>query len=132
MGTLSADQFSAAEREAKARRLDFRAFKLEIPPYDFAEAFRTLARDDAQLILVGSSPLFSRHSVKIAALAIEHRLPTMFILKYYVEDGGLMSYGMDFAWLARRGASLWQRFCAARNPLIFRLNRRNALSSSSI
>ena len=40
----------------------------------------------------------------IAELAIEHRLPTMFPLKFYVEDGGLMSYGVDFVWLMRRGA----------------------------
>jgi len=102
---LSIEQLRAAEREAKAKGLELHAFKLENPPYDFAPAFHTLAQDGAQMILIGSSPLFSRHSVKIAELAVEHRLPTMFILRYYVEDGGLMSYGVDFAWLMRRGAS---------------------------
>src|SRR5205807_2042619 len=40
---LSADQFSAAEREAEAIGLALREFKLENTPYDFAEAFRKLA-----------------------------------------------------------------------------------------
>jgi putative ABC transport system substrate-binding protein len=38
----------------------------------------------------------------IAGLAIEHRLPTMFIFKSYVEAGGLMSYGVDFVDMNRR------------------------------
>src|SRR5262249_31091828 len=113
---LSSDQFSAAEHEAKARKLETRGFKLENPPYDFAAAFRSLARDGAQMVLIGSSPLFSQYSTKIADLAVEHRLPTMFILKYYVEDGGLMSYGMDFAWLMRRGASFVAKILRGAKP----------------
>ena len=113
---LSIEQLSAAEREAKAKGLELRAFKLENPPYDFAPAFRALAQDGAQMVLIGSSPLFSRHSVKIAELAVEHRLPTMFILRYYVEDGGLMSYGVDFAWLMRRGASFVAKILRGAKP----------------
>ena len=103
--TQSADQFSAAEHEAKARRLTLRPLKLENPPYDFAAAFRTLAQDDVQMLIVLSSPLFSLQNAQIASLAIEHRLPAMFILKHFVEAGGLMSYGVDFAPLMRRAAS---------------------------
>ena len=103
--TQSADQFSAAEHEAKARRLALRPLKLENPPYDFAAAFRTLAQDDVQMLIVLSSPLFSLQNAQIASLAIQHRLPAMFILKHYVEAGGLMSYGVDFAPLMRRAAS---------------------------
>jgi putative tryptophan/tyrosine transport system substrate-binding protein len=53
--TQSADQFSAAEREAKARRLALRPLKLENPPYDFVAAFRTLAQDDVQMLIVVES-----------------------------------------------------------------------------
>jgi len=102
---LSVDQFTAAKREAHTRKLVLRSLKLENPPYDFAAAFRTLAQDGVQLVLLLSSPLFSRQNAKIAALAIEHRLPTMFIAKHYVEAGGLMYYGADFAPLLRRIAS---------------------------
>jgi len=46
-----------------------------------------------------------RENGELTSLAIEHRLPTMFILKHYVEAGGLMSYGVDFVPLMRRAAS---------------------------
>jgi putative ABC transport system substrate-binding protein len=113
---LSIEQLGAAEREAKAKGLELREFKLENPPYGFAKAFRALAQDGAQMVLIGSSPLFSRYSVKIAELAVEHRLPTMFILRYYVEDGGLMSYGVDFAWIMRRGASFVAKILRGAKP----------------
>ena len=114
--TQSADQFSAAEREAKARRLELRSLKLENPPYDFAAAFRTLAQDDVQMLIVSSSPLFSPQNAQIASLAIEHRLPAMFILKHYVEAGGLMSYGVDFTPLMRRAASFVAKILRGAKP----------------
>jgi putative ABC transport system substrate-binding protein len=114
--TVSADQFGAAEREVAAKGLTLRGVKLETHPYDFALAFRALVQADAQIVLIGSSHLFSPHSLKIAQLAIEHRLPTMFILRNYVEDGGLMSYGFDFAWLMRRGASFVAKILRGAKP----------------
>jgi putative tryptophan/tyrosine transport system substrate-binding protein len=112
----SADQFSAAEREAQARRLMLRSLKLENPPYDFAAAFRSLAQDEVQMLLVLSSPLFSPQNAQIARLAVEHRLPAMFILKSYVEAGGLMSYGVDFTPLMRRAASFVAKVLRGAKP----------------
>jgi putative ABC transport system substrate-binding protein len=112
----SADQSSAAEREAKVRGLELRSLKLENPPYDFAAAFRTITHDGAQMVLVVSSTLFSQQNAKIAKLAIEHRLPAMFTLKHYVEVGGLMSYGVDFAPLMRRAASLVAKVLRGAKP----------------
>jgi putative ABC transport system substrate-binding protein len=102
---LSVDQFAATKREASARQFELRALKLENPPYDFAAAFRTLTQDHVQMLLFASSPLFSRHNAEIARLAIEHRLPCMFVTKHFVEAGGLMSFGVDFVPMMRRVAS---------------------------
>jgi putative ABC transport system substrate-binding protein len=114
--TQSADQFSAAEREAKARRLTLHPLKLENPPYNFDSAFRALAQDGAQMLIVASSPSFAQQNAQIASLAIEHRLPAMFILKHYVEAGGLMSYGVDFAPLMRRAASFVAKILRGAKP----------------
>ena len=92
---LTADQFAAAERQAKSLRLAVRSLKLENPPYDFDAAFRNLAEGSPQLLLVLSSPFFSPYRSHIAELAIQQRLPTMFIFKTYVQAGGLISYGVD-------------------------------------
>ena len=92
---ISADQFAAAERQAKSLRLDVRSLKLENPPYDFDAAFRSLAEGSPQMLLVLSSPFFTPYRSQIAELAIQQRLPTMFIFKVYAEAGGLISYGVD-------------------------------------
>jgi putative ABC transport system substrate-binding protein len=60
--------------------------------------------------------LFAPHTGTITALAIEHRLPAMFILKFYVEAGGLMSYGIDFARLMRRSSSYVAKILRGANP----------------
>jgi putative ABC transport system substrate-binding protein len=112
----SADQFGAAEREAKERQLTLRGIKLENPPYDFAAAFRTLAHDGVQMLLVLSSPYFGMYSAEITRLAIEHRLPSIFILKFYVVGGGLMSYGVDFIPMSRRAASFVAKILRGAKP----------------
>jgi putative ABC transport system substrate-binding protein len=92
---ISADQFAAAERQAKSLGLDVQPLKLENPPYDFDAAFRSLAAGSPQMLLVLSSPYFGIYRAHIAELAILQKLPTMFIFKSYVEAGGLISYGVD-------------------------------------
>jgi ABC-type uncharacterized transport system substrate-binding protein len=92
---FTADQFDAAQRQAKLLRLDVRSLKMENPPYDFDAAFRSLAEGSPQMLLVLSSPFFGAYGSHIAELAIQQRLPSMFIFKTYVQAGGLISYGVD-------------------------------------
>lgn len=92
---LSSDQFAAAERQAKSLHLDIQSLKLDNPPYDFDDAFRRLSQGSAEMVLVLSSPHFSNFRAHIAELAIQRRLPSMFIFKGYVQAGGLISYGID-------------------------------------
>jgi len=98
----SSYQFRAAEGAAKSMHLELRPLKLEQPPYDFSAAFQTMAQGGAQMVLVLSSPFFVEHRPLVAALAIEHRLPTMFVFRSYVDAGGLMSYGVEQLAMYRR------------------------------
>jgi putative ABC transport system substrate-binding protein len=101
---LSADQFTAAERAARLLNMQAQALKLENPPYDFVAQFDRAVAGGAQMVLVLSSPLFIPHHRQIAESAVQHRLPTMFINRSYVEAGGLVSYGVNFPAMYRRGA----------------------------
>jgi len=87
--------FEAAERQAKSLGLTVQSMELENPPYDFDAAFRSLAVGSPQMLLVLSGPNFTLSRAHIAELAIQQRLPTMFIFKLYAEAGGLISYGVD-------------------------------------
>jgi putative ABC transport system substrate-binding protein len=93
--SISTDQFAATERQARSLGLDIRSLKLENPPYDFDAAFRSLAQGAPQMLLVLSSYFFALSRSHIAELAIQQRLPTMFIFKSYAQAGGLISYGVD-------------------------------------
>jgi putative tryptophan/tyrosine transport system substrate-binding protein len=99
------DQFAAAERAAGSMGLSSRALKLENPPYNLEAAFHNISQHSAQMLHVLSSPLFTPHRHRIAELAIQHRLPSMFIFSTYVTAGGLMSYGVDTGPAWRRAAS---------------------------
>jgi putative tryptophan/tyrosine transport system substrate-binding protein len=92
---FSADQLDGAQRAANSMQLSLRALKLENPPYDIPAVFERVAQSDPQMLLVLSSPYFGPHNREIAQHTIAARLPAMFIFKYYVEAGGLMSYGID-------------------------------------
>jgi putative ABC transport system substrate-binding protein len=92
---FSADQFASAEKAAKERHLKLQSLKLERPPYDFAAAFGSLASSGAQMVLVLTSPHFVNFRQQVADAARQHRLPTMFTFKSYVQAGGLVSYGVD-------------------------------------
>ena len=92
---ISAQQFDAAELQARTLHLEVQSQKLDNPPYDFDAAFRKLAEGTPQMLLVLSSPFFTPQRSHIAELAIQQRLPTMFIFKEYAQAGGLMSYGTD-------------------------------------
>jgi putative ABC transport system substrate-binding protein len=91
----SADQFGAAEQAAKSLGLETHGYKFEQTPYDADAAFRALVGRSVEMLLVQSSPLFVPYGARIADLAIEHRLPGMFVARSYVDRGGLMSYGPD-------------------------------------
>jgi putative ABC transport system substrate-binding protein len=103
--SISGDQFSAAERRAKALGLEIISLNFERLPYDFAAAFQTMADRGAQMLLTLSSPFFGSHIQSIADLTIRYRLPTMFIFRRYVELGGLMSYGTDNTAMFRQAAA---------------------------
>ena len=114
--TGSADQFSAAQRTARSLGLELRTLRLENPPYDFDAAFQTLVKDGPQVLLVLSSPLFTPHQPRIAELAIQHRLATMFIFKSYVVAGGLMSYGADNTAMRRLAAGYVAKILQGTKP----------------
>jgi len=112
----SADQFDAAQRTAQSMHIELRSHKVENLPFDFDAAFRAVAQDGSRILLVLSGPTFGNHRAQIADLAIQHRLPTMFTFRYYVEAGGLMSYGIDIPPVFRRAASFVAKILRGAKP----------------
>jgi putative ABC transport system substrate-binding protein len=91
------------EMEDGARRLKVHLQILEArAPEDLDGAFRKASEWRAAALSILASPFFRSQRIRIAQLALEHRLPTMVPHRAYVEAGGLISYGPDFRDLIRR------------------------------
>jgi putative ABC transport system substrate-binding protein len=99
-----AGDLSAAEDAARVLNVQLQALELRDPPYDFARALDAAVQGHADALLFQSSPVFFRERVRLAELALAHRLPSMFMIREYVEAGGFMSYGVNLAAMFQRGA----------------------------
>jgi putative ABC transport system substrate-binding protein len=113
---ISAEQFAAAEAQAKDLGLQVSSLKLLQPPYDFEDAFRHLAEASPELLVVLSSPHFTRSRTQIAQLAIRHGWPAMFIFRTYVDAGGLISYGANYPAMHRQAARIAARILSGTSP----------------
>jgi len=67
-------------------------------------AFSAMIGDRIEAVFVFPGPLFFSAQQRIAALALRHRLPSMFVYSDFVHLGGLLAYGASIADLARRSA----------------------------
>jgi len=112
----SAEMFSAAVAAAASLHLKLHPLKLENSPYDFVTAFRSLTQGGAQMLLVLSSTLFNQDRSHIAALALQHGLPTMFVGRTYADAGGLLSYGPSLTGMYRRAADYVDRLAKGAKP----------------
>jgi putative ABC transport system substrate-binding protein len=64
-------------------------------------AFASLMQKRGDALSVNSNPLFTNRRVQVTTLAAHHRVPAMYYARDFVEVGGLMSYGPNFADLNR-------------------------------
>ena len=67
-------------------------------------------------LFVFGDPLFGVHRARLAALAVQNGLPTMYTNKPHVEAGGLMSYGPSFPDLWRRAATYVDKILRGAKP----------------
>ena len=73
-------------------------------PEDFDRAFAAMSKERVQALFVFGDPLLSVHRVRLADLAMQNRLPTMYTNRPHVEAGGLMGYAPSFTDLWWRAA----------------------------
>ena len=59
----------------------------------------------AGALLVQGDILFLTHRIRLADLAAKNRVPAMYVLREYMDAGGLMSYGPITLELFRRAAT---------------------------
>jgi putative ABC transport system substrate-binding protein len=98
--------FYRRNAEAAAATFGRKLVPIEVHvPDDLDAAFQALVRERVELGVLLQDAMFLGERRRIAALASAARLPTMYGFREHVEDGGLMSYGIDIHESYRRAAA---------------------------
>jgi putative ABC transport system substrate-binding protein len=105
------------ETEVAARTLGVALQPLNISgPDDFEGAFAAATQGNAQAVIALDDALTIAHRPRIVALAASSRLPAMYGLREFPDDGGLMSYGPSFVDLFRRAATYVDKILKGAKP----------------
>jgi putative tryptophan/tyrosine transport system substrate-binding protein len=72
---------------------------------ELGSALETLAREHVEFVFILQDPMFNNEGRRIAAFAVTLSLPTMHGFRENVEDGGLLSYGINMRENFRRSAA---------------------------
>ena len=102
-----------------AQALGFHLHVVEIrraDELDIAFAAMTQARADALVVVDDGVLLSSSLGGRIVDLAAKSRLPAIYIAKFHVEAGGLMSYGASFPDIWRRAATYVDKILKGAKP----------------
>ena len=67
-------------------------------------------------LIVTAGPLMAIYRDLIITLAVRHKLPAVYATRFYVTEGGLVSYGADFIDQYRRAASYVDRILKGEKP----------------
>jgi putative ABC transport system substrate-binding protein len=108
-------QFAAVQAVAPS-------FGVELSPVDVRDAgeieraVAAFARSDNGGLIVTASPLATRHRDLIITLAARHKLPAIYAGRWFVTDGGLLSYGPDYVAQFRQAAGYVDRVLKGEKP----------------
>ena len=104
-GSVLAD-LQLKELRAAALALKLKLEEIETQPdaKGLESAFQTAKQKQVGAIMTSAGRRFLAERKRIVELAGKYRLPAIYSQKEFVDEGGLMSYGMDFADLFRRAA----------------------------
>jgi putative tryptophan/tyrosine transport system substrate-binding protein len=106
-------QKKGVEVAARTVGVDTKSVPVQDPNH-FGSAFDDARGVDALMQM--DDPLFTTHFRQLAELAVRSRLPAIAGIREYVDAGGLMSYGADYADLYRRAATYVDKILKGTKP----------------
>jgi putative tryptophan/tyrosine transport system substrate-binding protein len=103
--SITADlQLKELRAAALALKLKLEEIETQPDPKGLASAFQTAKQKQVNAIMTTPDSRFFAERKRIVELAAKYRLPAIYFQKEFVDEGGLMSYGVDFDDLFRRAA----------------------------
>jgi putative tryptophan/tyrosine transport system substrate-binding protein len=90
------------ESQISAKELGLQLYSMEVSSSDeYESAFKEAVKARSGALAVTADPLANSHPKRIADLATKNRLPAIYPWEHFVNSGGLMSYGPNFAAVGR-------------------------------
>ncbi len=105
------------QMERAAQKLGIQSELLDVRrPDDIGPAFENAKRHATDAIQVGVDALTQENRKLIAELAVQQRVPAIYVSKEYIEAGGLIAYGPNYADLYRRAATYVDKIFKGEKP----------------
>jgi len=108
-------QFGVIQAAAPSLGVDLRVADVR-DAREIERALTAFAQGSNGGLIVTGSPAAIFHRGLIVALAARHRLPAVYSGRYFVTDGGLISYGADTIDPLRRAAGYVDRILKGEKP----------------
>jgi len=108
-------QWEETKKAARAFRVD--AVLLDVRSLeDIQKAFRDIAGSGIEIITIGIDGLFQANRATIIGLAAEYKIPVMYSSREFVDEGGLISYGISYPHLYFRAAGFIDKIIKGAKP----------------
>jgi putative ABC transport system substrate-binding protein len=115
MNHSSATSWQAMQGLAPTLGLTLQSVEIR-DPKNIDAAFAAIIRDHAEGVIVDSDPVNGSNKERIVEFASANRLPAIYVFRWYVDAGGLMSYGPNFYELWRRAATYVDKILNGAKP----------------
>ncbi len=101
---------------AVALKLKLEEIETQANAKGLESAFKTAKQKQVGAIMTTASRQFYAERKRIVELTVKYRLPAIYFLKEFVDEGGLMSYGPDIDDLYRKAAHYVDRILNGTKP----------------
>jgi putative tryptophan/tyrosine transport system substrate-binding protein len=108
-------QLNAVERVAGSMGFSLRVIEVK-DAGNIEEAFRTARAENAEGVMLLSSPLFGSHPATSAKLALAYRFPAITMFPEFAQAGGLIAYGPNISDLFRQAGAMVAKVLAGAAP----------------
>ena len=114
-GRLASAAIEETKTVAKALAIQLRTYEMKSAG-DIEHAFEDTKKFHINGLLITGGPVTTKNSTRITELAGKLRLPAMYNTRQFVEDGGLMAYGVNFSEIYRRAATYVDKILKGAKP----------------
>jgi putative ABC transport system substrate-binding protein len=116
VGGTQALRMKELRAAAVALKLKLEEIETKVDAKGLESAFQTAKQKQVGAIMMSTGLPYLAERKRIVELAVKYRLPAIYFLKEFVDEGGLMSYGTDYADLFRKAAHYVDRILKGTKP----------------